>query len=245
MVTRKASGEGAMTPLIRQYMKIMADGDHDPADAHWFDISNVFATKDRTATEWLKDYRPPFDKNIIVFEGQNTEMVLVLVGDDPTQGIFFTGWLVKDRVLAPKWPLMLYRFDDGGKLQCSRAPNEKEEMSDTNLRICLSVIATFYAVLAVGGVPAYRPTVKKGFISQKRIAKGKPPLYDWTTVVIEPIKPVKSEYKGGTHASPRHHDRRGHLRRTRSGKQVWVRACKVGNPSHGTVFHDYVVRSAA
>lgn len=231
-----------MTPLVKQYMKIMANADHDPADAHWFDISNSYAQNSRSALEWLKDYRPPFDKNIIVFAGPKAEMILILAGDDPSKGIFFTGWLLKDGVLPAKWPMMVYKISDTGELQCSKAPNETEEMADTNTRLCLSVIASFYAILATSSVHTYKPVVKKGFISQKRIAKGKPPLYDWTTVVLDPIKPIKSEYKGGTHASPRHHERRGHFRRTPSGKQVWVRNHKVGNPANGTVFHDYMVK---
>ena len=234
-----------MTPLVKQYMRFMADVDHDPVDAHWFDISNAYGQQGRSALEWLKEYRPPFDKNIVVFATPKSEMILILVYGNPADGVFFTGWLMKDGERAAKWPLMLYKLNDKGELQCSKAPGETEEMSDVNTRLCLSVIASFYAILATNSVSAYKPTVKKGFINQKRKAKGKPPLYDWTTVVLEPIKPIKSEYQGGTHASPRHHERRGHMRRTRSGKQVWVRNHKVGNPANGTVFHDYMVKGEA
>lgn len=60
------------------------------------------------------------------------------------------------------------------------------------------------------------------------------------TVIIEPSQ-AKAHPTGGTHASPRLHDRRGHLRRLRGGKNVWVRPCKVGDASLGAVFHDYEV----
>ncbi len=60
---------------------------------------------------------------------------------------------------------------------------------------------------------------------------------DW----IEPPKP-RSEGKGATHASPRLHDRRGHLRRLASGKNVWVKSCKVGDASKGAIFHDYAIK---
>ena len=62
--------------------------------------------------------------------------------------------------------------------------------------------------------------------------------------VIEPTAP-RQEAKGGTHASPRQHDRRGHLRRLKSGKNVWVKPHKVGDPSKGVVFHDYRILEAA
>lgn len=42
-----------------------------------------------------------------------------------------------------------------------------------------------------------------------------------------------------SHASPRMHFRRGHIRRLPTGKTTFVRACKVGNAEHGVVFKDY------
>jgi hypothetical protein len=92
--------------------------------------------------------------------------------------------------------------------------------------------------------PSYKPIMRDTFTNRRKVAQKKMPLYDWTTVVIEPTK-NKSESKGGTHASPRLHDRRGHLRRLRSGKNVWVKPCKVGDASKGTIFHDYTFKVAA
>ena len=34
-------------------------------------------------------------------------------------------------------------------------------------------------------------------------------------------------------------------RTTASGKRVWVRDCKVGDPSRGLVFKDYKIKDAA
>lgn len=73
----------------------------------------------------------------------------------------------------------------------------------------------------------------------KRVAKGKKPLYDWHTVAIEPPR-TASPYRGGTHASPRPHDRRGHYRTYKSGKRVWIANARVGS-GPGFVFKDYVV----
>ena len=87
---------------------------------------------------------------------------------------------------------------------------------------------------------AYVPSVAQTFTNRRKIAQGKIPAYDWRTVIIEPIAP-RQEAKGGTHASPRQHDRRGHLRRLRSGKNVWVKPHKVGDPSLGVIFHDYQI----
>lgn len=71
----------------------------------------------------------------------------------------------------------------------------------------------------------------------KRVSKGKKPLYDWK--IIEIKRSVTADSLGGTHATPRGHTRRGHPRKLRSGKTVWVRECMVGDFNKGCVFHDY------
>ncbi len=232
-----------MTPLLRQTLKYWSAANLDPVDAHWFDISDIYAVPDRSAQAYLKEYHPPFYNNIVLYKTDTFECTLMLVGTDPHAGVVFTMWLSKNGQRPDNLPMMVYRVDDKGELQCGPAEGEGESMSDKDMRVALSIIATFYGCLSSRSVAAYRPVEKKGFISTKRKAKGKAPLYDWTTVVIEPVKPKpKTEYKGGTHAPPRHHERRGHMRTLRSGRQVWVRDCKVGNPANGTVFHDYQVR---
>ena len=92
---------------------------------------------------------------------------------------------------------------------------------------------------------AYRAKERPSLINSKRRAKGKPPaLFDWHTVVIAP-PPEPGPPKGGTHASPRLHDRRGHWRKHPSGKQVWVKACKVGDAAKGVIFKDYKIGGTA
>jgi Protein of unknown function (DUF2786) len=46
---------------------------------------------------------------------------------------------------------------------------------------------------------------------------------------------------GGTHASPRLHWRRGHIRRLPSGECTQVRPCLVGHKSLGQIEKDYVL----
>lgn len=69
-------------------------------------------------------------------------------------------------------------------------------------------------------------------------------FYEIHRVVVNatPKVTVVSEPKGGTHASPRWHERRGYWRTMKkSGKTVWVRACEVGKKSNGMVYKDYEV----
>ena len=81
----------------------------------------------------------------------------------------------------------------------------------------------------------------------KRRAKGKRQFFEWTTVEID-LEPRQKEIapQGGTHASPKPHDRRGHQRRLRSGKVVYVRSCTINKhkiKEEGFIHHDYQVVS--
>lgn len=88
---------------------------------------------------------------------------------------------------------------------------------------------------------AYTPTPKPTAMNRLRMKKGKPALsYQWHTVTVEPPT-EKPAPQGGTHASPRLHERRGHWR-TRNGTRHWVRACLVGDPDRGVIEKDYRVR---
>lgn len=74
----------------------------------------------------------------------------------------------------------------------------------------------------------------------KRIKKGKAPLYEWRTVQLERKAPeLPAAPQGGTHASPRLHQRRGHWATSKLGKKYWRRETVVGKPENGMIFHDY------
>jgi hypothetical protein len=84
----------------------------------------------------------------------------------------------------------------------------------------------------------YRPTALGN--NAKRIRKGKSPLFEWRTVTLERKRHgLPSAPKGGTHASPRLHQRRGHWSVSKLGKKYWRRETVVGNPDNGMLFHDY------
>jgi hypothetical protein len=78
------------------------------------------------------------------------------------------------------------------------------------------------------------------FINAKRVKKGKLPFFSYHTLHISG-EYDKSEPNGGTHASPRLHLRRGHIRKLANGSKVWVRQCLVGDKTKGIVGKDYSV----
>lgn len=232
------------TPVLRDAIRIVADAGVDPAEMQWFDISGADRTDVLPTTDWLMQYRPPFEKCMVCFRGPtanhaNYEMWLMMSGSDPHEGIALSmrKGPVGQRLRA--LPEMVYLIEDDlikyGPLDDTKPLKEEEA------RLILGIVIVLYRQLSTG-CQTYKPEIQQTFTNRRKIAAGKTPTYDWKTVVIGPKQP-KSEHKGGTHASPRRHDRRGHLRTFKNGKSIWVKPHKVGNAALGSVFHDYVVQA--
>jgi hypothetical protein len=82
---------------------------------------------------------------------------------------------------------------------------------------------------------------KNAKINKRRAKSGKLPFYETKMLVISASKESKeSEIKGGSHASPRQHLRRGHIRRLESGN-IWVNSCVVGSGDKGHIEKRYMV----
>ena len=236
-----------MTPLIRDAVKMVAaiEGRANPGfkvtDVAWFDASNAIKNYPNANPTQLLLNPPPFNKFIICAKAvtQQTSSFMLLVIDDGELAIV-SGWALGQTKYEHLKQFTYVRKD--GKLYNPEFENEKvldvTEASAAHKKHMSGLLAMFYAGLQEGSAVGYKASVKNTYTNQRLRKKGKPLQYDWTTVTIEPPKP-KGESQGGTHASPRLHDRRGHWRNTRSGKRVWVKQCKVGDPSRGSVFHDY------
>jgi hypothetical protein len=78
-------------------------------------------------------------------------------------------------------------------------------------------------------------------LNQKRLSKGKTPFFSYRHLRI-PSPKFAGDAHGGTHATPRLHLRRGHLRRLSNGKVTWVRHAMVGSAELGVAAKDYLVR---
>lgn len=81
-------------------------------------------------------------------------------------------------------------------------------------------------------------------VNSRRIKAGKLPICETKMLVID-TKAESSGYcksVGGSHASPRQHLRRGHIRRHPTAGNLWINSCVVGDPSKGTITKSYEVR---
>lgn len=210
-----------MTPLVKDALQLVPD----PEELMWFDVG-VF-DKPAPPTDML-----PFDKcGVVGLTRAGTRVLLVVTGDELVMAAFAYVVLSGDEY-SPTPTVKFVRIDGMWK------PLEPEG-DRAAIAALVGLLGHFTNSIHPTG---YRPAVRRNSIlNQQRARKGKPPLqYDWHTVTIQPPQP-KREPKGGTHASPRLHDRRGHFRKLKSGLRVWINPCKVGNASKGTVFKDYKV----
>ena len=77
--------------------------------------------------------------------------------------------------------------------------------------------------------------------------KGKRQLFEWNTINISaaPLPSKPRNELGGTHASPKPHDRRGHQRRYKSGKVVYIKPMTINKDKiaeEGFIQHDYAFK---
>ena len=234
-----------MTPLIQSIVNLFNEGEQDPAELYWFDITGCLADKENVLPDILYVLRPPFEKCMVCWEGRSANhermvMFMSAVGSDPEVGVILSVWRAPYGSKAVASPMIVYVVDDG--LVRYGPVEESEPIDEGEAQMILGFASAWLRSLS-RRAEAYQPVVRPTFTNRRKIAQGKKPTYEWRTVVIEPSQP-RQEPQGGTHASPRLHDRRGHLRRLRSGKNVWVRPCKVGDAARGVVFHDYKVVAA-
>ena len=85
----------------------------------------------------------------------------------------------------------------------------------------------------------YQPASPK---NAQRIKSHKLPIYETKFLTIKASE-CKAEGKSGflgSHASPRQHLRRGHIRRLESGN-IWVNSCVVGDSSKGVIEKQYKI----
>ncbi|KND60406.1 hypothetical protein BVER_03852c [Candidatus Burkholderia verschuerenii] len=79
-------------------------------------------------------------------------------------------------------------------------------------------------------------------LNRKREQAGRTPFFDYRVLALRPPRSGAGEGRGGQHASPKAHIRRGHIRRLEH-KQVWVSDTLVNASSErGVVVKDYEVR---
>ena len=223
-----------MTPLIQEMVALSPE---EAVNFHWFDMTAAYKHEQAVSGEILE--KPlPYPKTALVCAYEDKKALLMVNRIGTVTGVL--GWLMEKKSYKRTTPFTYMVTPEGVK--CRHLDGTKFDYRTSPATGVIAFIASFLESLehkpATGHLPLKRPNW------EKKIRQGKVPTYDWTTVVIEPSKP-KNEPQGGTHASPRWHERRGHWRTMKSGKKVWVKNCEVGDKTLGAVFHDYKIKEVA
>jgi len=132
--------------------------------------------------------------------------------------------------------------------QKAYAKCQSEEERNTRMRRDLAdeILAVSHLLVALTldkGNHETLPVSEKA--NRKRLKKGKRALYEYKVLdIIADVMSSPRKIKGrpqGTHASPRMHKRRGHIRRLANGQSIWIRDTIVGKPGSGQIIKDYSV----
>lgn len=226
-----------MTPLIKEMVKMVSVANLDPTQMQWFDLSPAISKHIGADPKRYLLHPAPY-KNMMLCGQTKTNGKFMLSVLSESEATIVTGWLLFPTEYKPLGSFLFAEHNGEPKTGEVDKPIDPKDQA-----MMCSIVAMFYASLDTK-VEAYVPTAKDTFTNRRKIKEGKLPTYDWHTVVIEPPKP-KQEHQGGTHASPRRHQARGHWRTYKSGKRGWVSECWKGDASKGTVFKDYVVGEQA
>ena len=219
-----------MTPLIKEMVKLTVNADLDPTEMNWFDVTGAIKTHFGATPKKYLLHPAPYQKMMLCGNaGEGNFMLSVTVRDKAT---IVGGWISNKSGLR-KLGAFLFAEHNG-------EPQVGEflgEVTQEDVNMMCGIVAMFYASLDTK-VESYIPVPHKANIS--RTKRGLKPLYEWRTIIVEPTR-LKNEHQGGTHASPRRHQARGHWRTCKSGKRIWIRECWRGDASKGTVFKDYLI----
>lgn len=223
-----------MTPLIQEFVAMNPSG---AVEYHWFDMTGAYRKEQPVISEILG--RPlPYPKTALVCAYEDKKAFMFIYRTDDVTGV--GAFQIENKKLREVTPFFFTVDDEGVKVRHKDGtPFDYRTSPATGV---LAFIAAFMESLEVTPATGYQPIKRANW--EKKVRQGKAPTYDWKTVVIEPTKP-RSADQGGTHASPRWHERRGHWRNMKSGKKVWVKNCEVGNKALGAVFKDYKIKETA
>lgn len=218
-----------MTPLIQEMVAMHPEA---AIANHWFDMSAAYRREQAISGELLS--RPlPYPQTALVCAYEDKKALLFV--SRSASNLTAVAGLQWDKKSVYDIPSFFFLVDDEG-IKVRHKDGTPFDYRTSPATGVLAFIAAFLQSLETTPATAHLPVKRANW--EKKVRQGKVPTYDWTTIVIKPSGP-RTESQGGTHASPRWHERRGHWRTLKSGKQVWVKNCEVGDKARGAVFHDY------
>ena len=120
---------------------------------------------------------------------------------------------------------------------------QKQGIANNYFSVVFGLFVSFICALSCKNTKIEDSPIQQSSVKNSiRKSKGKLPFFTHKILTIDGVGSSKKTPNGGSHASPRVHLRRGHIRRLEN-KNVWVNSCVVGDKSKGMVSKDYAVDS--
>jgi len=138
------------------------------------------------------------------------------------------------RMLDPPEQLML--LDEDGLADRDMVVTNSERALQYSLTLALFLSTKHAAIKPVEGASEA--------VNLRRERDGKKPIFEYRVLTLAPAEQIRAAL-GGTHASPRLHWRRGHLRTLPTERIVPVKPCLVGAVEHGCIVKDYAIAPAS
>lgn len=219
-----------MTPLVREVHKLTGN---EVRPAMWFDLGRVdrYAVDSTNCPPLMLPFR---SCALVCTDGRHDKHVCWLVQVSPNV-VTVAHWVLRAHQRKTT-PLFAIEIEDG-RFMVQQVDGEEMPTQEDAVRP-VGLLQDWLLRLQTHACDGYEPVIQATFTNRRKAAKGKPPSYSWRTVVV-PSMLRQRAINGGTHASPRLHERRGHWRNLSDGRKVWVRDCLVGNPDLGVVEKDY------
>ena len=239
-----------MTPNVQKAVLMYPER---AAEYHWFDLGMLPEDREFSHEEIVSQLLKPMPFDMCAIAGVDTDgfafAVLVTKGKTTEhEDALFIETTVEQEILNGRghtWPAFWIRPsqlspNDGVDLMFVDPKNNTDEQALQASRLSGMVVGLMMEQVhrENHSYPVYTATANTN--NAKRIRQGKKPMFDWHTVLIEPPR-QKMPDQGGTHATPRLHDVRGHWV-NRNGKRYWRKAHQRGDASLGVVFHDYKIK---
>lgn len=136
-----------MTPLIRETIAWTTTTGMDPTELQWFDISGMTAAQMAVNADALMTCRPPFGRCFVASRGPSKshasyDVLAVVVGDDPHEGIVIDMWKGPTNVMPRKIPTMLYTIE-GDRIMYGPT-EENDPVPEEEARFVIAVLIRGY-----------------------------------------------------------------------------------------------------
>lgn len=206
--------------------------------------------------DMLEASDPPFERVAVQFQNSSADQTYsYLMTFEPHKEGGYTFFLAitysPDIAWVTAGPYRLTKMTGAWRLEVSTegnvlwVPDVSEGALLRSGMAAAALVWRAFAAMACSNVRT-RDHQPDAALNKKRAKAGKVPLVSYKTleIVVPNTRYEGGGSGGGTHASPRVHLRRGHIRKIADGKTVWVQACVVWS-KHGMVLKDYKLRRAS